>query len=188
MIDGVYLFFVAVVTQHPADQTGAEFKNHLGFAYDTIGAYFLFRVLFRNFDDIDIFQKALALLIIPLAVFMLFEHFSHKNLFSVLGGVPEFSEIRDGKLRAQGTFSHPILAGTFGATCLPWFVSLWFKQNKIGCNCLGLSLQPSLLYGKLKRAFMALSFGGAGLCLWPLRRSMRFVRWGIVCIIAPWHL
>jgi hypothetical protein len=176
--------FVAVVTHTLLYQTGAEFKNHLGLAYDTIGAFVLFRVLFRSFDDIDLYQKVLALLIVPLAVFMFIEHFTHRNLFSVLGGVPEFSEIRDGKLRAQGTFSHPILAGTFGATCLPWFACLWFKHKK-AVAILGLfSAAVITVTASSSGPLMACLFGGAGLCLWPLRRSMRLVRWGIVGTIA----
>ncbi len=75
--------------------------------------------------------RFLALMILPLAVSMLREEMSGRNIFSGFGGVlPELTLVRNGKLRCQGAFRHPILADTYGATLFPLFVGLWFAQPR----------------------------------------------------------
>ena len=52
--------------------------------------------------------------------------FTHTNVFGFLGGVPPLGvAIRDGKVRATGSFAVYITAGVFGATLLPLFIWLW---------------------------------------------------------------
>lgn len=55
---------------------------------------------------------------------MILEKSSGHNLFGAAVGGSE-SLIRDGKVRAQGPFRHPILAGTVGAALLPIMLGLW---------------------------------------------------------------
>ncbi len=100
--------------------------NRLGVSYNAIGVYFLIRALVWDFDDIVHAVKMLGIIIIPLAFLFAVEKTTGKNIFSVLGGVPEFTDMRNNRLRCQGPFRHPILAGTFGATAMPLFVGLWF--------------------------------------------------------------
>ena len=52
------------------------FKNQLGFAYNVLGIYFLFRFLLKDFNDIESTIKILGLALIPLAGFMIVEMFS----------------------------------------------------------------------------------------------------------------
>src|SRR5581483_9836611 len=61
----------------------------------------------------------------PLAASMLFEKSTGRNPFYFLGGVKELDEVRDGVIRCQAAFGHSILAGIFGASLTPYFVSLW---------------------------------------------------------------
>ncbi|MDQ7090850.1 MAG: hypothetical protein Q9M50_09415 [Methylococcales bacterium] len=49
-------------------------------------------------------------------------------MFHVLGGVPENTMIRKGRLRCQGPFSHPIMAGVFWASLLPWLGGIWYGK------------------------------------------------------------
>lgn len=86
--------------------------------------YFLARTWCSNLEELMKVIKVVALLLVPIAAEMLLEKATAKNLFSVFGGVPENSLIREGKLRAQGPFLHPILAGTVGATCFPLFIAI----------------------------------------------------------------
>ena len=105
--------------------TADEFINRLGMAYNAIGMYFLFRFLVRDFDDIKRVFKMAAVFIGPLAVAMILEKLSGQNMFAVWGDVDPVTAVRDGVLRCQGPFAHPILAGTFGATLVPFFLYLW---------------------------------------------------------------
>lgn len=100
-------------------KTGGALMYRLGWAFDAVAAYAAVRVLVRGTDDIRVIAKALLVLAVPVVVFMVAEYRTHKNLFASMGGVPAFNVIREGRVRAQGAFAHPILAGTWGASLLP---------------------------------------------------------------------
>jgi hypothetical protein len=102
----------------------ATFIFRLGLVYDACGIYALIRCFCRNLEDIYAFCQLTAIFLAPLAMEMLFEKLTVHNYFSVLGG-GETPIIREGKVRANGPFGHPILAGTAGAVCLPMMIGLW---------------------------------------------------------------
>jgi hypothetical protein len=132
----------------------------------------------------------MAVIIVPLAVAALFEHTTGRNIFAIFGGVSELSAIRDGKLRAQVSFGDPILAGTFAATLMPLFVGLWLQHGfsrKLGVigfiassviTVLSNSGGPRIVY----------IFGFIGFMIWPFRRMMKFVRWGVLLSIIFLHV
>lgn len=96
----------------------------------TVGtAYFVPRMLCRDVDDTHNLLKAMCLVLVPIALAMLYEKFSNYNVFSIFGRVSEIPDVRDGQIRAQGPFSHPILAGTIGAGCFPFALFLWNRDR-----------------------------------------------------------
>src|SRR3954470_17948037 len=99
----------------------------LGTTYNVIGFYFLFRMLLLDVEDCIRVFKVLAIGVMPLAGLMLLEKSTGRNLFAMFGGVSAITPIRDGVLRCMGPFAHPILAGTFGANLIAFFLSLWGK-------------------------------------------------------------
>ncbi|MFH1998796.1 MAG: hypothetical protein ABIK28_03900 [Planctomycetota bacterium] len=98
----------------------------LGATFDILGIYFLFRVLIKSFDDTYRIVNAFVILSVPVAFIFLIEHQTGRNLFSFMGGVPEITQIRNGRLRCQGAFVHPIAAGCFWASLIPLIASLWW--------------------------------------------------------------
>jgi len=100
-------------------KTSSAFINRLGFGFDNMGMYLVVRNYIKDFKQVNNVVKWLALAGILVAFAMVFEQVNGRNLFSALGGVPDITFIREGKLRSQGAFSHPIMAGTFGASLLP---------------------------------------------------------------------
>jgi hypothetical protein len=102
----------------------------LGAIFNFAGAYFLIRTWCRNLSEASSIIALLAFILVPVALSMVAEKVTAKNPFSVFGGVPHDVAFREGKLRAQGPFRHPILAGTVGAVCLPLFIGI-FKQNRL---------------------------------------------------------
>jgi hypothetical protein len=92
------LLYVAV------DGSYVNFSERLGYLFDAGGLYIAVRILIRNVDDLAETVAVLALLLIPLAVLMGFERITGHNLFAVLGGVPEWSQVRSGSVRCQGAF------------------------------------------------------------------------------------
>ena len=81
-IDKILILYIilSVITLTFSWNTTAALINRLGFAYDAIGLYFLFRSLIVGIDDINLLFKTLAIIIIPLASLMLAEKATGKNL------------------------------------------------------------------------------------------------------------
>ncbi|MCC5888534.1 MAG: hypothetical protein JJT88_19025 [Gammaproteobacteria bacterium] len=105
--------------------TGAALINRAGWSYDILLTYFAARLLIRDFGDVLALARGVAVVSIPVAALFLVERSTAYNLFSVFGGVPSTTSIREGLLRCQGPFAHPILAGTFWASTLPLIWILW---------------------------------------------------------------
>jgi hypothetical protein len=160
---------------HATTSQGNPLTFRLGLAYDVLGAYFLFRIFVQNIDDVMHFIKLAACVLAPVALEMIQEHVTRRNLFSVFGGVPETCWIREGKLRAQGPFAHPILAGTVGAVCLPMMVGLYrfhARTALIG----GLACVSIVFASNSSGPLMSLLFGVGALVLWRWRHLTRQMR------------
>ncbi len=174
------------------------FINRLGVLFNGFGLYFLFRYLIRDWDDVDRAVRVFATACMIFAVCMAIEQSTGRNLFSFFGGVPEFDQVREGRIRAQAGFGHPILAGTFAAVLTPLFVGLWWKGRDsrvvAGLGLLAAAIMTAASASSTPiGAYLA---GVAGVFFWPLRQRMRLVRWGIVltlvvmqmCMQNPiWH-
>jgi len=146
----------------------------LGLVYNACGIYFLLRVFCRSLDDAVRLCRITVILLVPVAVEMLYATLTLHNFFSVLGGVPETTIIRAGTIRAQGPFSHPILAGTIGAVCLPFAIALWRQHRKeaiIGIGACSVMIFASGSSGPMLSAMAAI----AALFMWRYRNQMRFV-------------
>lgn len=160
--------------------------NRLGFLYTTLGIYFLLRFFIRNREDVLRTIKVLAIVCAIIGAFMVPEHITGRNGFSLFGGVGLLSDVRNGRVRAQGPFLHSIVAGTFGAMLLPLFINLW-REGK-GCrlwSMVGVAASTAIaLASSSSTPLMTYGAGILGLLLWPLRRQMRAFRWGIVFTLA----
>ena len=164
--------------------------DRLGTSYNTIGIYFLIRALVWNLDDIIQAVKLLSLIIIPLAVFFIVEMKTGRNFFSVFGGVPELTGIRDGRLRCQGPFRHPILSGTFGATAMPLFVGLWAYSTQYRRLAAGAIVAATIIViaSASSGPLLAYLIAVVGFLFWTFRDRMRFFRWGLVLLLVALHI
>lgn len=163
--------------------------NRLGFLYSTLGAYFLLRYLIRTPDDVRRTIKTLAVIMAIIAPLMLWEHWTGHNLFSWFGGVDALSPVRNGRIRAQGPFAHSIIAGTCGAALLPLFLSLWWSGKNRLIVIAGVIASTLMAVASSSSTPIATYVAGVGaLCVWPLRRNMRPVRWCLVGGVIALHL
>ncbi len=170
-------------------QDGKEFQNTLGMAYDSLGMYFLFRFLLRDARDIVHALKIFAFFVALVAVSMLGEKLTGRDAFAAFGGVNAITVQRDGVLRCQGPFLHPILAGTFGAVVAPLFASLWRRRDTRKVAALAvLSSTTIVLTSGSSGPVLTYMCGMLALCLWPLRQYMRIIRWLIVSTLVVLHL
>lgn len=100
------------------------FKNRLGMIYNALGIYFLIRSFCNTEEDVRKLIQVICWLLLPVSLFMFYEHLTNYNIFSILGGVQAESLIREGRIRAQGPFAHSILAGTVGGVCIPIIIGI----------------------------------------------------------------
>ena len=181
--------FSSAITYTLLFQAMGALVNRLGFAFEALGVYFIFRSFCRNDRHIDEVISAFALLSALLAIFMLTEQITGRNVFSILGGVPEFTQIRDGRLRCQGPFAHPLGAGAFGATLLPLMVSLWWGSGKKRLGMLGIVAATVIVIVTASSGpVVAYVAGIGGLCMWVFRKHMRAIVWGSIFALIGLHL
>lgn len=171
-------------------RAGWAFIYRLGVSYDVLGMYFLFRCLIRDWHDLRSAIWCIAAISIPVATAFCLEYTTGRNMFSVFGGVPEITVMRQNKLRCQGAFSHPILAGCFWASLVPLFAALcWSGVRDIVLGVVAVFMAGMIVLfcasstpaGGLIAAFVCFS-------LLPLRRHMRYVRWGVLVTLAALHM
>jgi hypothetical protein len=192
-VDGILLWRVS-----------GEVIFQLGDMYTAFGVYFFLRFLVRDEEDIRRALRVLAFMTVAIAALMTYEHITGRNpYYAILGGVhsAEFSSAinRSDIFRARGCFLHPILAGTFGGFMMPLFAGWWWKEKrerKYALLGVLASMAIPFLTGSSTALFGLIGAIGA-LCLWPLRRHMRILRWGIVGTLVAgqlymtspvWHL
>jgi hypothetical protein len=176
-------------------QESAEVIYQIGNIYTAFGLYFLLRFLLRDERDVYIMIRTLAWCAIPIAMVMTWEAVTGHNPYALLGGarasVYANVEVRSGRFRAQGCFANSILAGTFGAMTLPLFFLQWRtgKKNTRLTAALGMVAATVItLASNSSTPMLAYAAGIGGLCLWPIRNWMRFVRWGIVTTLVSLHM
>lgn len=163
--------------------------NRLGFLLDAFGIYFLFRYLIQDDEDVLRVIKTFTFIAVVIAIAMVEEHFTHRSIFGLLGGVPLYDEVRDGLVRSHAVFQHPILAGVFGATILPLFIGLW-TQTKAKAPCIiGIVSATIIVMASASSTPLLTYMAVIGtLCVWPLRKHMNLIRWGIVCAMIALQL
>ena len=156
-----------------------DLVNRLGFVYSTLGMYFFIRFSMRSTGDVMYALAFFACMCICLAISMAIEQRTGHNYFSIFGGVSPMTEIREGKLRSQGVFPHPLLAGAFGGTLLPLYYWM-FRHGRRWIGALGIIASVLMaLTAYSSGPILALLAGIGGLLLWPMRFKTRWMRWGV---------
>lgn len=191
-LDYVWLSWsvVSIIAGTVLDGSMGALVNRLGLAFDAVGMYFMFRVFVRGWDDVNSIIYGCMLISIPVALSFLIEKSTGRNAFAVFGGVPAVTDVREGKLRCQGAFSHAILAGCFFASLTPLFAVQWWRGSaarRWGMIGLLNSLLIIMLCAS-STPVMAVLFALLGAMFFLLRRHMRAIRWGLVITLLALHL
>jgi hypothetical protein len=154
--------------------------NQIGMALDAMLCYFMFRGLIHNFEDYKAFLRNLVILLLPFAGLVLMESLTGHNVFFSLmgtGDVVEADWSRGGRLRCYGSFRHPSLLGTLGASFLPLYVGLACIRSyrKVAFFAIGLCMIIVWASNSGGPANCA-AVGLVGWMLWPMRRKMKLLR------------
>ncbi|MEZ5276840.1 MAG: hypothetical protein R3F07_10720 [Opitutaceae bacterium] len=166
----------AAVSSLGHDDPSGALIYRLGLFYDCGGVYLLVRTWCRDVEDAVHLLRVCAFLLVPVAFEMLTEKLTGQNSFSVFGGVSLESAVREGRIRAQGPFMHPILAGTVGAVCLPLLLGFWQKHRWSAVLGSASCLTMVFACGS-SGPMMSAIFAIGALFLWRYRTHMRTLRW-----------
>jgi len=168
----------------------AALVNRLGVMYEALGVYFVCRCLIRGLADIRQLAITVTFVAVPVCGLFFIEKTTGRNMFSALGGVPEVTGIRHGRLRCQGPFNHAILAGCFWAGLIPLMAALYFEggvrriQAIVGCVCAVLIIY----FCASSTPVLALLAVIAGAALVPFRYYLGHFRIGVVAALVGLHL
>jgi hypothetical protein len=161
-----------------------------GASFDALGMYFLFRCLIRTWEDFETAVTGVVVISVPIALAFIIEHVTRRNLFAFFGGVSAITWEREGKVRCQGAFAHPILAGCFWASLIPLIATQWWRAGRGRLFAVtGLATSVLIVVACASSTpVMAVLFGLIAALLFPLRRRMRALRWGVVITLIALHL
>lgn len=154
---------------HDSDQYG--FITACGSVFNLTLIYFLTRIWTSDLNQIRDVVAVVAFLLVPIAIEMLIEKATGRNLFAVFGGVSEMVGVREGKLRAQGPFLHAILAGTVGAACVPLFVGIFSVSRLVAL--VGVSAGIFITFASASSGPVVTLMAGLGaVMLWHFKQHM----------------
>jgi hypothetical protein len=188
--DWILVLFVvaalfASVFHHSIQKT---FIANAGTASDAFFSYVLFRRWITSLDDAVWYLKSLLIILIPVAVLMLFQYATDRNLFSYLGGVLTKAELRNGLVRANGPFRSALIAGTEAAVCLPICIAFWRSGKKSERLLAKAGLFASVAIPFTATAsgpLMTLGFGIVAMVVWKQRSRLRLIlRLSLVALIV----
>ena len=160
-------------------------NNRVGFLWTHLGTYFILRYLISDKEDALLAVKVFAVFIAVVAVPVMVEHMTQVNMFSIVGS-PPISAMREGSIRAEGPFRHPVIAGTISAMLIPLFIGLWWQGRQyriyVAAGVIG-SLMIAIASAS-STPLMTVAAGILGLLFWRFREHMRVFRWALVLTIA----
>jgi len=163
---------------------GSAVVSQLGFLWDALGGYFLFRCLIRNVEDIRRMAKVFVLIAVIVGSCMIYEHYKLTNLFGLILGGKVVPDIRLGKIRCRGPFEQEIIASVFGGTLVPFFMWLWSTSKARIAAVIGLVACVIITFYASSSTGIAAAAAGIGtLSLWPLRKHVRKMLLGLVALV-----
>jgi hypothetical protein len=158
--------------------------NALGVLLDTLGGYFVVRSFIPDGAALRRAIKAMAAICLVLGVCMINEQVNHINVFGLLGGISRSVTVRDGKTRAGGSLGC-LFAGAFSGVLIPLFLWMWKEHKSRLASVAGLfGATAMVITSNSSTSWMAFAGGFIGLAFWPLRKKMRWIRWGIVMTLV----
>ncbi len=183
----VFAITALIVSIAPRLDIPSPINQNLGLILNVGGSYLYGRLYLRGPDIVQRLGTGMAVILLPLAFFLMLEHKSGINSYFMMGAPNERSIEREGKIRAAGPFRHPILSGTCGATAVPFMFAIWRRRRKLAM--LGLASSVTVVVSSASSgplAAVAVCF--FGMSLWKWRRNVRAIKWGVLALAFVLHL
>ncbi len=172
--------------------TFGAFVNRLGRVVDILFLYYVFRIMVRDFRDVELILKSLLLCAIAMTPFVFIEFSSGRNPFMVLGRGE--TSIREGRIRSSGAFTHAILLGSFSAAVLPlgWIMAKKYVQKSFANRKLWILATCCVVFITIASAssgpLMAMVAGLIVVMSYKLRRYVGIATYGFIAMLFLLHL
>lgn len=188
--DKAFLGFAVValaVSVFPREDIPSPIKQNLGLIFNVVGTYLYGRAYLIGPNLAERFALTLICVITPLSLFLSLEQQTSKNAYSALGSRHDYAMTREGRNRAQGPFKHPILAGTVGAACLPFAISLWKRKRKTAI--LGIAASTMIAVASASSGPLAAACAGLlALYIWKYRKRIGLIQKVALAMIIGMHI
>lgn len=149
----------------------------IGLVVDAILCYLIFRGLIEGMDDLRWFLSVFVILLIPYVALLVAEMHTGQNPFSMLGGKVPTEMLRGDRLRCIGSFRHPSLLGSLGASLLPLYIGLSFSRPRRLYAVVGIIVSLAVVgFSNSGGPLTFAAFGVLGWSLWSFRERMREIR------------
>lgn len=185
-MDRLFLLFYSYITIIFLLRSDENHAYHIGLAVDATLCYFVFRGLIGSIDDFRWFLRSFIFLLIPYVVILYVEMHTNHNNFSLLGGDITTNMFRGGRIRCIGSFRHPSLLGSLGASFIPLYIGLSFSRRNRPHAIIGILLSLAVVgFSNSSGPLTFAAIGAVGWILWAFRERMHLVRLSILAgIIA----
>lgn len=176
-IDRLFLLFYSYLTIIFLLRSNVGQAYQIGIFVDASFCYFTFRGLIGDMDDLRWFLRAFVVLLVPYVALLFVEMHTGQNPFFILGGKAPADVFRDNRVRCIGSFRHPSLMGSLGASFLPLYIGLSFSKSRRLYSILGVLLCLAIVGFSNSGGPAAFScIVALGWVLWRFRDRMRLVR------------
>lgn len=184
-LDRLFLLVYSYATIIFLLRSGEGQAYQIGVFLDSTLSYFIFRGLIDDLDSLRWFMRNFVILLIPYVTLLFYEMLTHINPFSVLGDSMPAVAFREGRVRCSGSFRHPSILGSLGASFLPIYIGFVCSRRKYLYAIVGSFL--CLVIVGLSNSGGPLSFtmfAGFVWMLWPFRDRIHIIRRaGLIFII-----
>lgn len=158
----------------------------LGFIVDSLGMYWLFRQVLRDWESLAFTVKIFAIFAVVTAPLIAMETQEY-SFFSNFG--PTVGSFHRDRFRAAGAFPHYIILGCFWATLLPFFYAqIKINKNKLLNWMAILASLSNVIFSASSTPFMTV---GSIIIFWQLysyRKHGKAIFWGTCCTLILLHL
>jgi hypothetical protein len=146
-------------------------------AIDAFLCYFIFRGLIKSFYDVRYLLNALLILFPIFIILVSIESITGNNPFFIVGGTERAILFREGRPRCIGSFRHPVLLGTLGASFLPLYIALFFNKVNRLRSLFGISFCMWIVWlSNSGGPIASVAIGLVGWLFWFMRRKMYIIR------------
>ena len=176
----LYSFVTIILLLRPDEPIAARIARFT----DTTFAYFAFKGLLSNAYEVRTFLRMFAYMLIPYVLLLIPESLRLGNQFTIFGG-NTVTWLRENAVRCFGSFRHPSLLGSLGATFFPVYLGMSIKQEDRRIAFCGCALSVLIVFFSSSGGpVSAFATGMVAWVLWFWRAHMRKIRWtALACLV-----